>query len=51
MNIEDKMNEILTFSTGTFEQEWRSYTDYLLNVMGLRRIINEVNERATEMGL
>jgi len=51
MDIETKMNEILTFSPSIFEQEWRAYTDSLLNAMGLKRILDEVNEKAAEMGL
>jgi len=50
-DIETKMNEILTFSTGTFEQEWRSYLANLVNQMGLQRVLDEVNEQAAALGL
>ena len=50
-DIEMKLNEILTYPTSIAEQEWRAYTDALLNQMGLQRILDEVNAKAEEMGL
>jgi hypothetical protein len=51
MSIEEKFNEILTYNPSVVIQEWRSYKNTLLNVLGLQRIIDEVNEKARDMGL